>query len=131
MKFVKMKFVIIIPLFFIFFNASAGRMKPEKYYQEKHCKSLNGEVEYSIPKQRRVDCLTEKYAIEYDFAHKIYECLSQAKYYGEITGKIPVCALIMEDKKKDKRFLDIAQNWKRVKIICIGKQGREIKCPHA
>ena len=60
-------------------NANASRAKPEKYYQERHCNSLNGSVEYVIPKQRRVDCLTEKYAIEYDFANKIYECLSQAR----------------------------------------------------
>jgi hypothetical protein len=113
------------------FKANAGRNKPERYYQEGHCNSLNGSVEYVILKQRRVDCLTEKYAIEYDFANKIYECLSQARYYGKITGKIPVCALIMEDKMRDKRFLDIGTNQNGVEVICIGKKGMEIKCPHA
>ena len=126
-----MRYIVIMLAFGMCLNVKASRVKHERYYQERHCKSVNGEVEYSIPKQRRVDCLTEKYAIEYDFAGKIYECLSQAKYYGEITGKIPVCALIMEDKKKDQRFLDIARNWNNVQIICIGKRGKEIKCPHA
>lgn len=123
---------IIIMLALVFcFNAKASRIKSEKYYQERHCNSLNGSIEYIIPKQRRVDCLTGKYAIEYDFANKIYECLSQARYYGNVTGKIPVCALIIENKKKDKRFLDIAINQDGVQIICIGKKGMEIKCPHA
>ena len=116
---------------FMCFKANASRIKHEKYYQERHCNSLNGSVEYVIPKQRRVDCFTEKYAIEYDFANKIYECLSQARYYGKITGKIPVCALIMEDKMRDKRFLDIGTNQNGVEVICIGKRGIEIKCPHA
>ena len=126
-----MKNIIIMLALVFCFNAKASRIKHEKYYQERHCNSLNGSVEYSIPKQRRVDCLTEKYAIEYDFANKIYECLSQARYYGKITGKIPVCALIIEDKIRDKRFLDIAINQDGVQIICIGKRGKEIKCPHA
>ena len=125
-----MRNIIIMLALVICLNANASRAKPERYYQEKHCNSLNGRTEYVITKQRRVDCLTEKYAIEYDFANQIYECLSQARLYWEITGKIPVCALIIENKKKDKRFLDIAINQDGVQIICIGKKGREVECPY-
>ena len=117
--------------FFICLNVKADRIKHEKYYQEKHCKSLNGEVEYSIPKQRRVDCLTEKYAIEYDFAGKIYECITQAKHYGIETHKKPVCALIIINKRHDKRYFDIACENQDIQIICIGRRGKETKCPHA
>lgn len=126
-----MKFIIIMLSLFVCYNAKAGSVKRERYYQEKHCKSLNGEIEYVIEKQRRVDCVTEKYAIEYDFAYKVYECVSQARHYGLIMHKKPVCALIVINKKHDKRYFDIAYENDDIKIVCIGRRGVEIKCPHA
>jgi len=42
----------------------------------------------------RIDCLTDRYAIEMDYAHKWKECIAQGRWYALQTGKIPGCVLI-------------------------------------
>lgn len=42
----------------------------ESSYQHAHCSACNGIEEYELSDKTRVDCLTDKYAIEYDFANK-------------------------------------------------------------
>lgn len=81
----------------------------EKYYQTKLCNKLNGILEYRLPDKTRVDCLSDKYAIEVDWAKKWAEGIGQSLYYAHITGKKPAVALIMN--KSDDRFL------KRLKTI--------------
>lgn len=75
---------------------------PERYYQEKHCW---GESEYVLPDRTRIDCLTDDYAMEYDFAKKWAESIGQALYYAKVTGKKPAVTLIIR-KDKDLRYLD-------------------------
>ena len=87
-------------------QSMAKHLNTEKYYQKIHCDAVRGKTEVLIHKNRRVDCLTAKYAIEHDFASKAYECTGQANYYAEITNKIPVCALIFESES-DNKYLDI------------------------
>jgi len=104
----------------------------EKYYQGIHCKMINGKVEYRLPSGRRVDCLTNKYAIEHDFASKVYECVGQAIYYSSITGKVPVCALIIENKT-DERFLDIIETIKQsyvnnLELVLLFPNGNGVDC---
>ena len=62
-------------------------------------------MEYELSDKTRVDCLTEKYAVEVDFAPKWAECIGQALYYGKMTGKQPACVLIMERGEKDLKYL--------------------------
>lgn len=63
-----------------------------------------------LPDKTRVDCLTDEYAIEFDFAVKWAESLGQALYYSIMTKKKPGIVLIMEDPK-DERYL------KRLKVV--------------
>jgi len=62
------------------------------------CQMKKGIPEHRLPNGRRVDCLTDKEAIEHDFQKKAFECLGQALYYGYATGKDSVCALIVSEK---------------------------------
>lgn len=62
-------------------------------------------MEYKLKDRTRVDCLTEQYAVEVDFAKKWAECIGQALYYGERTKKYPACVLIMENGEKDIKYL--------------------------
>ena len=71
---------------------------------------MGGVMEYLLPDQTRVDCLTDKYAVEVDFAYRFYGAIGQALYYGYMTGKKPGIAVIVE-KESDKRFL------KRLKLV--------------
>ena len=64
----------------------------EKDYVDKYC---DGIKEYVLPDKTRVDCLTNEYAIEFDYAKKWAESVGQSLYYAEKTGKKPAVAIIL------------------------------------
>ena len=78
----------------------------EKDYQACWCNAKGGQMEYVLPDKARVDCLLPDMAVEFDFAPKWAECIGQALYYGQMTNKVPACVLIMENKKKDCKYLN-------------------------
>lgn len=84
--------------------ASAGHLQKEKFYQDEWCDKVGGIKEYRLDDGTRVDCLTDQYAIEFDFASKWAESVGQSLYYSFKTGKRPGVVLIME-KEDDARFL--------------------------
>lgn len=84
---------------------SSRHIHPEKYYQERWCNEHSGVIEYRLDDATRVDCLTDEYAIEFDFAPKWAESVGQALYYSLMTGKLPGVVLIME-KEGNKRHLE-------------------------
>ena len=81
----------------------------ERDYQVPFCKALDGQIEYVIEDRTRIDCLTDIYAIEVDYAKKHHEAVGQALYYSIITGRKPAVALIVGIN--DNRFL------KRLKVV--------------
>ncbi len=85
----------------------------ESSYQHAHCSALNGIEEYELSDKTRVDCLTDEYAIEYDFANKKYEAVGQALHYAVMTGKKPKVVLIL-DKKFEKKQLRYYERIKKV-----------------
>ena len=82
---------------------SSRHVHPEKYYQELWCNEHNGAMEYRLDDGTRVDCLTDEYAVEMDFAPKWAESVGQSLYYAERTGKLPGVVLIMEHEN-DERY---------------------------
>jgi len=56
---------------------------------------INATAEHVLSDGTRVDIVTPTYAIEVDFAKKWAECIGQALYYGLMTGKKPVCLLLV------------------------------------
>lgn len=97
-------FNIIIVLPFLSTPVFAKHLYTEKIYQKYWCDMKNGQTEYILDDKTRVDCLTDMYAVEFDFAPKWHECIGQALYYGKKTKKIPACVLIIE-KESDMRYL--------------------------
>lgn len=91
-------------LVFQYTNCYAAHLYPEKTYQDKWCIKAGGVSEYRLDDGTRIDCLTEEYAVEFDFAPKWAEGIGQALYYAQKTGKKPCVVLIME-KEDDVRFL--------------------------
>ncbi len=67
-------------------------------------------MEVVLVDRTRVDCLTNEYAIEVDFAKKWAESVGQSLYYAKMTGKKPAIALIIE-KQKENRFV------RRVRVL--------------
>jgi len=103
-----MKKLLIIGIVLVPLLANAKML--EKDYVKKHC---DGIVEYKNSDDTRIDCLTDSEAIEFDYGKKWAECVSQALYYGELTGKTPVCALILDTDEK--RYLQRAEKLKSTK----------------
>ncbi len=68
----------------------------EAEYQHVWCKLNNGTEEYKNSDYTRVDCLTDDYAVEFDFASKWAESIGQALHYGLMTNKKPKVVLILE-----------------------------------
>jgi len=83
----------------------------ERYYQTRLCKELDGIMEKRLPDRTRIDCLTNTYAIEVDFAKKWAESVGQSLYYAQMTGKKPAVGLIVDGSQKDLRHL------KRLKLL--------------
>ena len=73
----------------------------EKDYVNKYC---SGQIEYILPDKTRIDCLTDEYAIEYDYAKKWAESIGQSLYYAKKTGKKPAVAIIIS-KPSDRKYI--------------------------
>lgn len=98
---------VVFLLFFLLLSAEsvfAVHLHKEKYYQDEWCDRIGGIKEYRLDDGTRVDCLTDQYAIEFDFASKWAESVGQSLYYASVTGKRPGVVLIMEEED-DARFL--------------------------
>ena len=79
----------------------AKHQHSESSYQHAWCSKYNGIEEYENKDKTRVDCLTDKYAVEFDFANKWAESIGQALHYQRMTGKKAKVVLILEDPKKE------------------------------
>lgn len=68
----------------------------EADYIKAYC---NGKTEYVLPDNTRIDCLTENYVCEFDWAKKWYEGFGQTLWYSYNTGKKPCLVLILKSDK--------------------------------
>ena len=69
----------------------------EASYQKAWCDAHNGIMEYQNEDYTKIDCLTDKHAVEFDFANKWAESIGQALHYGLMTGKKPKVVLILDN----------------------------------
>lgn len=122
----------------IFFSAIETDTNPERAVQSNPSKKMyekdyvnqycEGTIEYRLPDKTRVDCLTDEYAIEFDYAKKWAESVGQSLYYAKKTGKKPAVAIILSkesDKKYIQRINDIDKDIKIFEIY-----SAEYKKPH-
>lgn len=103
-------FLILI----ITLSLQAKNLHKESYYQKIFCDKLGGKTEVVLSDRTRVDCLTDKYAIEVDFAYKWAEGVGQALHYSIMTGKKAGVYLIIEkdsDIKHLKKLNNIADRY--------------------
>lgn len=106
------KIILLFTLAIIIFLTGCSKTHhKEKYYQTQLCNDLGGMMEQSLLDRTRVDCLTDEYAIEVDFAKKWAESVGQSLHYAEMTNKKPGIGIIVSNNQKDKRHL------KRLKVL--------------
>lgn len=97
------RWVFIFIAIFITGVAHAKHKMLEREYVSQYC---DGRPEFVLPDRTRIDCLTDKYAIKFDFASKWAQALGQSLHYARMTGRNPAIYLILESEK-DSRFIDI------------------------
>lgn len=88
----------------------------ENHYVQAYCK---GQTEYRLPDKTRVDCLTDEYAIEFDYGNKWAEGIGQSLYYAKKTGKKPAIALILRSEKDNEYIERIKAVDKNIKVFPI------------
>lgn len=87
----------------------------ESYYQNEFAKIVNGVTEQILPDRTRVDIVTEKYAIEVDFAEKWAESGFQALHYAKSLNKKAGILLVWqgsEDEKYLERLLGVIAEYR-------------------
>lgn len=112
-------------------DAYSKHFHHERYYQNEWCsgytnKRVDKVTEIYVYSDGmyvgRVDCLTDKYAIEFDFSYKWAESYGQALMYAALTGKEPAVVLIVENKsdlKHIKKLQILSDTYVPVKIFII------------
>lgn len=83
----------------------------EVQFAKKIVQKVGGVVEYRLPDDSRVDILTDKHAVEVDWAYKWPEGIGQALYYSIMTNRKPA-VLLLADMPADNRFVN------RCYVVC-------------
>lgn len=118
------RLILILTSLLLFTGCSSkARAHNERYYQTIFCDDLDGEMEYVLKDRTRVDCLTDEYAIEVDFAKKWAEGIGQSLHYAQMTGRKPAIGFIMDEDKDQRHFkrLDTLARKYGIKVFIIEK----------
>lgn len=114
-----MKNIFMILLFVLMSTTCyAKHIHKERWYQDGWVASFDGGTaiaEFRLTDGKRVDIITDLYAIECDFGSKFFEALGQSLYYAAKTGLIPGIVLIIETEKDEKyigNLQDVIDFWK-------------------
>ena len=91
-----MKKLLLVLLLLSALPAEAKHKMPEKWYQKQLC---DGAQEVRLSDGTRVDCLTDEFAVEFDFAPKWAEAIGQSLHYARMTEKKPGIVLIIEHRR--------------------------------
>lgn len=89
---------ILMLLSLLFFSIPLVTRAAERDYQDAWCDLYNGETEVILKDKARVDCVTDSYAVEVDYAKKWAEAIGQALLYGYRTKRIPAVLLIVRSE---------------------------------
>lgn len=90
---------------------------------------IDATAEQTLSDGTRVDISTPTYAIEVDFARKWAECIGQALYYGLMTGKKPVCLVLIgaEDREPGLARLRAVCKRERIDVWTYHVKTRELR----
>lgn len=96
--------VLLVPALLALGGCFGSAPLHEKDYLQFWCDKYRGEREHRLDDGTRVDCLTDVYAVEVEFAPKWAEAIGQALYYGRMSGRKPGVVLIVRERG-DERFV--------------------------
>ena len=92
-------------------------------YTKAVCDELGGITEVVLADKSRVDCLTESFAYEADWASKWAEAIGQSQHYAVMTDKLAGIMILLrkpEDRKYLKRLQSgMSYNCSRIKVLIV------------
>ena len=97
-----MQIRITMALFFLFLSVQpclARHINTEKFYQSKWCLDNKGKMDIRVPDGSRCDCVTEEYAVEFNYSEKWAELIGQSLNMALQTGKKAGIGLIIENQQ--------------------------------
>lgn len=93
-------YLIVIPMVLGMILGASSSDAAEKDYNVKWCNERGGVVpNHAIADGTFPDCITEYYAIEFDYGHKWKEAPGQALNYAMYTGKRAGVVVIVETNR--------------------------------
>lgn len=95
-------------------KSNSNKKLTEKDYVNMYCTGIK---EYVLEDRTRVDCLTDEYAIEFDYAKKWAESIGQSLYYSKKTGKKPAVAIITNGENDFKYIQRIKETDEKITIF--------------
>lgn len=97
----------ILTLFLVLFstNILSKPLHNEAHYSDAFCNAREGVSELILKDGSRVDCLTEKHAVEADRAYKWAEAIGQSLLYSNLTGKEPAVLIILYNDRNDCAYI--------------------------
>jgi len=88
--------------------ATAERLHPKRWYQERRCAKYFDSGKVAVSDQ--YDCLSKKYVIEFDYADMWYESIGESLQYALQTGRKAGIVLIMEKESDMKYWIKLKKN---------------------
>ena len=109
--------------------ASAYAMS-EAEYQKEWCAKHNGEIDYKTQEKTTVDCLTDTYSVELDYAEKWVQAMRKSRDHSLSTGKAPGVVLILQNSADEKHLFKLRQVVEKRRLgIKIWTVGRDVELP--
>ncbi|MBT5469841.1 MAG: hypothetical protein HOK41_04500 [Nitrospina sp.] len=125
----RMKHIAFTFLFFTMIAAPAYAMS-EAEYQKEWCAKHNGEIDYKTQESSTVDCLTDNYSIEFDFAEKWVQAMKKSRHQSLSTGKAPGVVLILQNSADEKYLFKLREVVEKRRLgIKIWAVGRDVELP--
>ena len=108
---------------------SGVERRTERWYSESWCAARGGDANAVLSDGTRPDCVLSDAAVEFDFGEgaKPYECAGQARHYGKVSGKRPLCVLIRREGSPLPAFHRAASRVD-APLLCMDWSGEMMDC---
>jgi len=100
----------LLPVIALLLAGHSSGAQVESWYQDVWCRGMAGQVEVRMDDGRRIDCLTDSHAIEFEFARKWPEAIGQSLEYSMLTGKSAGIVLVLR-RSEDEAY------WQRLNAV--------------
>ena len=102
----------------------------EAEYKKEWCAKHNGEMNYKTQESSTVDCLTDNYSIEFDFAEKWVQSMRKSRDQSLSTGKLPGVVLILQNSADENYLFKLREVVEKRRLgIKIWTVGRDVELP--